>query len=73
MWKDKKLIHYYKDHKTKERVDVEEDVFEFIKKLIVYIPETQFKMIRYYGIYASCNHNHNDEVKKKPVLHNSTY
>lgn len=64
--KDKKRIHYYyEDHKTKERVDVEEDVFAFMKKLIVHIPEAQFKMIRYYGIYATCKHLHKKEIKKR--------
>lgn len=72
--KDKKMIHYYYEHhKTKERVDVEEDIFEFMKKLIVHIPEAQFKMIRYYGIYATCNHHHKDEVKRKLALQNTTH
>jgi hypothetical protein len=34
-------------------ITVTEDIYEFIKKLIVHIPEHQFKMIRYYGVYAS--------------------
>lgn len=72
--KDKKMIYYYYEHhKTKERVDVEEDIFEFMKKLIVHIPESQFKMIRYFGIYATCNHHHKDEVKRKLVLKNACH
>lgn len=72
--KDKKMIHYYYEHhKTKERVDVEEDIFEFMKKLIVHIPESQFKMIRYYSIYATCNHHHKDEVKRKLVFKNACH
>lgn len=70
--KEKKSIHYYyEDHKTNERVDVKEDIFEFMKKLIIHIPEAQFKMIRYYGIYATCHHSHKEEVKKKLSLDNS--
>lgn len=72
--KDKKMIHYYYEHhKTKERIDVEEDIFEFMKKLIMHIPEAQFEMIRYYGIYATCNHHHKDEVKRKLTLQNNTH
>ncbi|MDD3049421.1 MAG: transposase, partial [Bacilli bacterium] len=37
----------------------------FMKKLIVHIPEAQFKMIRYYGIYATCKHLHKKEIKKR--------
>lgn len=38
------------------KVDNEEVIetihaYEFIKKLIIYIPEKNFKMIRYFGIY----------------------
>lgn len=72
--KDKKMIHYYYEHhKTKERIDVEEDIFEFMKKLIMHIPEAQFKMIRYYGINATCNHHHKDEVERKLTLQNNTH
>ena len=39
-----------------EKVDNEEVIetihaYEFIKKLIIHIPEKNFKMIRYFGIY----------------------
>jgi hypothetical protein len=30
---------------------------EFIKKLIIHIPEKHFKMIRYYGVYAKHHKN----------------
>lgn len=69
---EKKSIHYYyEDHETKKRVDVHEHVFEFMKKLIMHIAPTQFKMIRYYGLYATCNHNHKNSVKR--LLATSTY
>lgn len=50
------ISYYYEDHKTNERIDVTETVFEFIGKLIIHIPEEQFKMVRYYGAYATSNH-----------------
>ncbi|MBU5314461.1 transposase [Tissierella carlieri] len=27
-------------------------IFQFIKRLIIHIPYDQFRMIRYYGLYA---------------------
>ena len=69
---DKKTIHYYyEDHKTEERIEVKESVISFMKKLVTHIPESQFKMIRYYGLYATCNHMHKSNVKKKmkEILH----
>ena len=57
--------YYYEDHRTDEYIEVEEHVFEFLKKLIIHIPEEQFKMIRYYGIYATCDHKKKEKVKKK--------
>lgn len=62
------ITYYYDDHKTNERIVVTESVFAFIGKLIKHIPEEQFKMTRYYGIYASCNHklkNHVRRLKQK--------
>lgn len=34
-------------------VEVIEHVYDFIKKLIIHIPDKHFKMIRYYGLYSS--------------------
>lgn len=72
--KEKKMIqYYYQDHETKKRIDVDEHVFEFIKKLIMHIPESQFKLIRYYGLYATCNHHHKDEVKRILSITKTSY
>ncbi|EQB88243.1 hypothetical protein M918_24675 [Clostridium sp. BL8] len=46
---------YYERHEDGKRVEVELDAIEFIKKLIIHIPEKHFRMIRYYGIYSSNN------------------
>ncbi len=62
--KEKKTIqYYYEDHLTDEKVIVSEHVFTFMKKLIIHIPATIFKMIRYCGIYATVNHRHKKKVK----------
>jgi len=53
-----KVSIFYKDHTSGERIEEELDALEFIKKVIIHIPERQFKMIRYYGIYAN-------SIKKK--------
>ena len=47
------VTFYYDDHKTKERVEVTLSAIDFIKKVIIHIADRQFKMIRYYGIYAN--------------------
>lgn len=59
------IIHYYyEDHTTEERVEVTEHVIEFMKKLVQHIPEPQFKVIRYCGLYATCDHTHKLAVEK---------
>ena len=45
----------YTPHDSDELVSETITVFEFIKKLIIHIPERNFKMIRYFGFY--CRHN----------------
>jgi hypothetical protein len=58
---DSKLKHYdgndvifsYLDHKTNKFVKVSLSPAEFIAKLIYHIPDTGFRMIRYYGILAN--------------------
>lgn len=60
----KTIRYYYEDHKTEERIEVEENVITFMKKLVVHIPESQFKMIRYYGLYATSNHVHKEKISE---------
>jgi len=43
---------WYEQHQDGKRVEVKLPVLEFIGKLIRHIPERQFKMVRYYGLYA---------------------
>lgn len=59
----KNVTFWYQRHEDNKRVEVELDAFEFIKKVIIHIPEKHFKMIRYYGIYAR-NNKHNGEFFK---------
>jgi hypothetical protein len=48
----KEVTFYYERHEDSEKVEVTISAQEFIKKLIRHIPDRQFKMVRYYGIYA---------------------
>lgn len=59
------IKYWYQDHKTEVRIEVEEHVFKFMMKLIQHIMQPQFKMVRYYGIYATCDHKHKKAVKRK--------
>lgn len=58
-----KVKFWYIRHEDNKRVEEEIDVFEFIKRLIVHIPEKHFKMVRYYGIYARNNKKKNTFYK----------
>lgn len=46
------VTYYYDRHEDNKRVIEKVHASQFIKRLIIHIPDEQFKMIRYYGIYA---------------------
>lgn len=46
------VTYWYQRHEDNEIVHVTEHALEFIKKLIIHIPEKGFNMLRYYGLYA---------------------
>lgn len=46
------VTFYYDRHEDNKRVTEKIHAFDFIKRLIIHIPDEQFKMIRYYGLYA---------------------
>ena len=50
------VTFYYERHEDGKRVEETIHVFEFIKKVIVHIPDRYFNMVRYYGIYADNKH-----------------
>jgi len=51
------VTFHYNRHEDNELVTEKIPAAEFIKKLIVHIPDKHFKMIRYYGIYAKYHTN----------------
>ena len=59
------IEYWYQDHESGEQKTVKESVFKFMIKLIRHIPRPQFKMVRYYGIYATCDHRHKTAIKIK--------
>ena len=46
------VIYKYTRHEDNKTIVEVVHVYEFIKKIIVHIPEKNFKMIRYFGIYS---------------------
>ncbi len=46
------VTFFYDRHEDNQRVTEKNHVFEFFKRLIIHIPDEQFKMIRHYGPYA---------------------
>lgn len=54
------VTFHYNRHEDNAYVQETVPVLEFIKRLIIHIPEKSFRMIRYYGIYAK---HHKQEPK----------
>ena len=55
------VTFHYNSHEDNQLVTETVSAVEFIKKLIVHIPDKHFKMIRYYGIYAK-HHKNSDKL-----------
>lgn len=58
----------YNRHQDNKYVEETLPVFDFIKRLIIHIPERYFNMIRYYGLYAKL-HSLIPMKKKLPIKH----
>ena len=57
------VTYYYERHEDGKRIEEKIHAYEFIKKLIMHIPDKNFKVVRYYGIYAK-KHKHSDKIFK---------
>ena len=57
----KSVTFHYNRHEDEQLVVETVPATEFIKKLIIHIPEKHFKMIRYYGLYAK-HHKHKSSL-----------
>ena len=54
------ITFYYDRHEDGKRVIEKLSAIDFIKRLIIHIPDEQFKMVRYYGLYAK-KHKHSSK------------
>jgi hypothetical protein len=59
------VTFHYTRHEDNKTVTETIPALDFIKKLIVHIPEKHFKMLRYYGIYAK---HHKQEKKLRKCI-----
>ena len=59
------VTYHYNRHEDNKYVEVTLPVLDFMKLLIQHIPEKNFKMIRYYGIYA--RHRESDKELFKAI------
>ena len=57
------VTFHYTRHEDDKTVTECIPAMDFIKRLIVHIPEKHFKMLRYYGIYAK-QHKHSKKLRK---------
>ena len=62
------ITFWYNRHEDNKRIEETISIDEFIKRLIIHIPDEQFKMIRYYGIYARRYKNSNKLIKKLSIV-----
>jgi hypothetical protein len=58
----------YTPHGSDETVSETLSVFDFIKKLIIHIPERGFKMIRYYGFFCRRSAKHGQYLKREKKM-----
>ena len=61
---DEFITFWYQRHEDNKRVEKTLTIFKFFQRLIVHIPDEQFKMLRYYGIYAKKSKHHSKLIKR---------
>jgi len=61
---DEFVTFTYTPHDSDELVSETLSVFDFIKKLIIHIPDRSFRMIRYYGFYAIRSSKHEQYLRR---------
>ena len=57
------VTFHYTRHEDDKTIEECIPAMDFIKRLIIHIPEKNFKMLRYYGIYAK-HHKHEKHLRK---------
>ncbi|MFV0327962.1 MAG: transposase [Bacteroides xylanisolvens] len=59
---NKKVTWFYDDHTDNKRYTVVDKAMDFIKKLILHIPEKGFHNLRHYGFYSNAASSTLDEI-----------
>lgn len=59
------VVFYYQRHEDDMYVVEKVHVYDLIKHLIVHIPDKNFKMFRYAGLYSSHKCTHFDKLFKR--------
>lgn len=54
------VTFYYERHKDGRCITETMSAIDFIKHLIIHIPDEQFKLVRYYGLYTK-KHKHSSQ------------
>lgn len=67
----KTVTFTYKEHRMTEKATLTLPVFDFIEKLILHIPDRNFRIIRYFGFYA--NRVRGELLQKVFALRNQDY
>lgn len=57
------VTFWYQRHEDNKIVIKKEHAFEFIARLIIHIPEENFKYIRFYGTYCNSTKCHKSFIK----------
>ena len=57
------VAYYYERHEDGKKIEETIHVYDFIKLLIKHIPDKNFKVVRYYGLYAR-EHKHSKKLIK---------
>lgn len=57
------VTFWYDRHEDNKHVIEKVHVYDFIKRLIIHIPDKFFNMVRYYGLYAKDYKNSNKLLK----------
>lgn len=64
----KNVTFTYTPHDSDTLVTETIPVFDFIRRLVIHIPDREFKMIRYYGFYAVSNKKHKWFLTRQRLL-----
>ena len=67
-YENKIVTFCYNRHEDDEYVEEAIPVFDFLKRLIIHIPDKHFNMIRYYGLYAK-KHDLLTKYRPLPLKH----